>query len=48
MIGKENKVLSKENFGFGGLQWLFWSGVLTVIPFLVIYLKSKGYNEVTL
>lgn len=40
------KVLNRDNFGFGGLQWLYWSGYATVMPFLVIYLKSKGYKEV--
>lgn len=41
-----NKIFNRENFGFGGLQWLYWGGYATVFPFLVIYLKSKGYNEV--
>lgn len=41
-----NKVWNKENFGFAGLQWLYWSASCTVIPFLVIYLKAKDYSEV--
>lgn len=41
-----NKVFNRGNFGFSGLQWLFWSGYCTVIPFLVVYLKTKGYDEV--
>ncbi len=41
-----NKIINKENIGFGGLQWFFWSGYCTFFAFLVLYLKSKGYNEI--
>jgi PPP family 3-phenylpropionic acid transporter len=41
-----NKVFNRDNAGFAGLQWFFWSVYCTVIPFLVIYLKTKGYTEV--
>jgi MFS transporter, PPP family, 3-phenylpropionic acid transporter len=40
------KILSKENIGFGSLQWLFWSAHCTLFAFLVMYLKTRSYNEV--
>jgi PPP family 3-phenylpropionic acid transporter len=39
------KVFKRDNVGFAGLQWLYWSGYATVVPFLVVYLKSRGYSE---
>lgn len=41
-----NKVFNKENFGYGGLQWFFWSGYCTFFAFLVLYLKTKEYSEI--
>ncbi len=38
-------ILRKENIAFGGLQWFFWSGVCTIIAFMVVFLKSSGYSE---
>jgi len=38
-------ILKKENIAFGGLQWFFWSGVCTIIAFMVVFLKSTGYSE---
>jgi len=38
-------ILRKENITFGGLQWFFWSGVCTIIAFMVVFLKSSGYSE---
>lgn len=40
------KIFSKENIGFGSLQWFFWSGYCTLFAFLVLYLKTKNYDEV--
>lgn len=38
-------IFRRENLGFGGLQWFYWSGICTVAGYLVVYLKSVGYNE---
>lgn len=43
-----NKLLSKENICFGGLQWFYWSGFCMFFPFLVLYLKSKNYSEINI
>lgn len=40
------KILSKENIGFGGLQYFYWSGFCAFFGFLVMYLKTKNFNEV--
>ena len=32
--------------GFGSLQWFFWSGYCTLFAFLVLYLKTKNYDEI--
>ncbi|MHB1484985.1 MAG: MFS transporter [Saccharofermentanales bacterium] len=40
------KLLSVENIGFGSLQWFFWSAYCTLFAFLVLYLKTKNYDEV--
>ena len=40
------KILRKENIGFGSIQWFFWSSYCTLFAFLVMYLKTKNYNEI--
>ncbi|MHB8961831.1 MAG: MFS transporter [Saccharofermentanales bacterium] len=40
------KWISIENIGFGGLQWFFWSAYCTLFAFLVLYLKTRSYNEI--
>lgn len=45
MIGLK-KILTRDNIGFGGLQWFFWSGFCTFFAFFVMYLQTKGYDEI--
>lgn len=42
------KTLNIENIGFGGLQWFYWAANCTLFPFLVPYLKSSGYDEISI